>query len=201
MRRYALAFAMLWLGGAASAQDDGLQALQNQLSIAALDSGTFVQQRELSLFPQPLTSRGRFAHVRDHGLLWQVLEPVQSDLRILNSQVQQRRPDGDWSPPLLGAQGSQVAAQLLTSLLAADLEGLKSHFVLQAQSAEQGWVLQLQPHDAAVQSMLASARVRGGEQVEDLLIRFASGESMQIELQHDAKPRLTPAQEQALALD
>ncbi len=200
-RRWLLMLGLLLPASLAQAQDQALDSVRAQLLLPAIDSGRFRQQRELALFPNPLISQGQFVHVRARGLLWQVQQPLQSELRVLNGQVQQRTADGDWSPPLLGAQGSQVAAHLLGSLLSGDLEGLSRHFEMSAQLDEQGWVLQLVPLSSTVREMLRSATVRGGQQVRRLNIEFASKERMLIELNHDAEAVLNPAQKQALELE
>ncbi|MGJ8667950.1 MAG: LolA family protein [Oceanococcus sp.] len=197
-----LASLLIWvlIAPLAQAESDALQAIRAQLQLPVLDTGSFVQKRELAMFPQALISQGQFAHVRDAGLLWQVESPMQSDLRILAGQAQERIASGPWSDPLLGAQGSQVAAQLLTSLLAADLDALQTHFDVTGEIQAELWKLQLQPKQAAIQSMLQSASVSGASQVEQLNIVFASGEQMRIALTHDKAPALTPAQEQALEI-
>ena len=179
-------------------QSSALESIAQRLILPALDSGQFVQERELKLFPQALRSEGRFAHVHEHGLLWQVEKPLQSELRILNGQVQERTPGGQWSKPLLGAQGSQIAAQLLTNLLSADLTALQEHFELQAQVSKEAWNLALRPKQSALQSMLKFASVSGQQQVQSLMLQFSNDERMHIQLQHAAAAQLSPDQAQAL---
>lgn len=169
-----------------------LETIEQRLSRPALDSGQFEQVRELQDLPWPLRSSGEFAHLRDNGLIWRIQHPIFTEMRIRGERIEQRdSSDSPWAAPALGEQGQKLTAQLLASLLDADIALLKTHFSLAAQSDESGWRLELSPINAVMAQWLQGAVVQGNQVVESINIRFASGENMRIKLLRDPQSKVS----------
>ncbi len=177
-----------------------LAELALRLDLAEIGRGQFVQERELRILPQPLRSQGTFVFVRGVGLYWQVQQPLLSELRVRDGRVQERLDGtvGAWSEPLLGTQGSAIAARVLTGLLAADLVVLSEYFEPELSMSEEGWLLQLQPRAEALSAFLGRIQVRGDTQIRQLDIYGRDDELTRIVLAHEPGAPLSATERRVL---
>ncbi len=143
--------------------------------------GEFEQTKTLSGFDQALKSRGEFVQVRNHGVRWQTLEPIQSEMVLT--------PDGVRG--MAGAEDGAAAralADIFMGLFALDLEHLSRRFHLEAlePAADETWALQLIPRDPALQDVIAQVRIAGDATLDRVRFEDALGDTTEIRL-HDVE--------------
>ncbi|MDN5872909.1 MAG: outer membrane lipoprotein carrier protein LolA [Sinobacteraceae bacterium] len=148
--------------------------------------GTFTQRKYLAELGQPLVSSGRFVVAADHGLLWQIEQPVQAQLVITENHLVQRsdgheiaRIDADQQPTL------RVVAALLLAVFRADMAQLRQYFDIQKHSRDSGhWTMTLRPIAAAVGEFIDRVRIQGqgAAQIERIEIDQPGGDRSVIEL-------------------
>lgn len=160
--------------GTALAQIEGAKVLE----------GRFVQQRRLRGLTKPLESRGEFLLVRDLGIDWRTLEPVESELVITRAGLFVRNGDG--------AQARQpqlrVATELLFALFSLDLAALERRFVLSGVGSPASWQIGLRAREASTARAVRQAIIRGGTLVEAITLENGAGDAMHIEL-HEVSTR------------
>lgn len=183
-----------------TAGETPLQQLQARLVPAPLSRGNFEQSKQISFLPAPLVSTGRFVQLQGQGLYWVVEQPLSSELRIRDGQIQERLggADANWSAPLLGEAGSSVAARILSGLLAADLLVLDEYFQSELALAEDGWVLELQPRNANVAQVFGQIQVQGDSRVQALQWQNQQGEVTRIQLHYLPPAELSDGERQVL---
>lgn len=168
-----LAACGLWLlAGAAAAFD--LDQLGERLAAQQQISGHFVQEKHLRALPQPLVSRGQFELSAEHGLLWQVRQPVAQDYRIDDQGISRLTAQG-WQKQ----SGQDAAAQqsrLFLAVLRGDRSGLARDFALQLSGDEQAWQLQLTPSSVLLRQIFSGIRIEGGEVVERIELSETQGD-------------------------
>ncbi len=164
-----------------------LRAAMPDLGQVQVLRGRYRQRRILHEIPRPLLSSGEFLLVRDRGIWWHTLSPLESELTL-----------GSGGP--LRQSGAELAAPIFFALFALDLERLARSFdlfILQSgTSRAPRWVLGLRPRDAALAAWFDKATLSGGARVEQVTLFESTGDRTEIDLDALAHPRssLTPAE-------
>ena len=140
--------------------------------------GAFTQQRTLRGLPKPLESRGRFLLVRDLGLQWHTLEPVEDEFVLTRAGLRERRAGNARSRrPQFGP-----ATELLFALFSLDLDALDRRFELFGAGSTQDWQIGMRPRDNATARAIRQAVVRGGDRVQSIALVNGAGDQLLIEL-------------------
>jgi hypothetical protein len=152
--------------------------------------GQFAQQRTMRGLPRPLESSGEFLLVRDLGLRWHTLAPVEDEFVLTRAGVSASRP---------GARRTSLgpATELLFALFSLDLQALERRFELYGLGTPDSWNIGLRPRDKTTARAVREATVRGGRRVESIVLVNGAGDELRIRL-HDVLVRpgdLTPEQQ------
>ena len=153
--------------------------------------GRFAQQRTMRGLPRPLDSSGEFLLVRDLGLRWHTLAPVEDEFVLTRAGVSASRPGAKRTASL------GPATELLFALFSLDLESLERRFELYGLGAPDSWHIGLRPRDKATARAVKQATLRGGQRVESIVLVNGAGDELRIRL-HDVVVRpgdLTPEQQ------
>lgn len=185
---------------AAQAETD-LRAAMPGLGQVQVLRGRYSQRKFLREIPRPLISSGEFLLVRDRGIWWHTLTPLDSELMLPLVVAGLPRP----ATRALGKGQStgqeEHAASLFMALFTLDLDLLARSFdlfVIRSEAPEPRWSLGLRPRDAAVAAWFEQATLSGGERVERVTLFEAAGDRTEIDLDSAAQQlsSLTAAERQ-----
>jgi Outer membrane lipoprotein carrier protein LolA-like len=175
-----LAFACVSLGaGAARAACADPFALD-----VAYGAADFTQSRHLTGVRAPLVSRGR-VEVAAQSVVWRVTEPLDIRTTITPAGITQAVEGGP--PQSLGPQGGGdafLSSAGLFDLLAGNLAGLHAHYDLAREpaAASGDWRVRLTPRAASMARFVSHIAIAGCERLENVEVRQASGDWMEIAL-------------------
>ena len=198
-RRNLLIFlALLPLCARSQAPQDPLQALQARLATFDTVRAEFTQRKDIAAMKRPLLSNGRVLVSREHGVLWQLEQPLNMGYVLQADRIVEIAPDG--TRRLRSAQdqpGLGQVARVFRALLNAQNEALAEYFDLRPLPAAQGWAIELKPRQPQLAQYLQSIRLSGKDFVESIRIDEASGDRSLIEFQNSrGGGKLEPAEAQ-----
>lgn len=191
----------LTLAASLPAAADDFAVIESRLEHAEVARGSFEQRKFIAGFEHALVSSGRYLYSAQHGVLWTLLEPYAVHFRFTADGNDERAPDGDWLPMAGGDTGADLVRELTAALLAGDLAQLQTHFEMQAEIGDDGWLLNLVPRDPAWQRVFASARLSGDGRVRSLTLHEAGGDRTELSLRHADSEPLSDAERTALLRD
>lgn len=194
MRAVCLALALI----ASHAWGFDLAALEQQLAHHQRIHGQFSQSRFIPGLAAPLQSHGRFVMDRQQGLLWQLAQPWQLNLRLTAQGLAQQQ-DGQWLR--LNAQhASSHTSRLFLALLRGDRAELDKLFDSQLSGSSAQWQLTLQPKSLLLKQIFTRIEVHGGALLEQIDLHDTSGEHTRLTFsaQHTDQP-LSPQEALDLA--
>lgn len=162
-----------------------LRAAMPELGQTQVLRGHYRQRKFLPEIPRPLSSTGEFLLVRERGIWWHTLTPLDSELTLNRSSVQKK--------------SGEMAASIFFALFALDLETLARSFELfamEAGSPGSTWQIGLRPRDAALAAWFQRITLSGGEQLQQLTLFETAGDRTEIDLDAVAQPlsSLLPAE-------
>lgn len=163
----------------APAGQGGHTGVRDRLAQPAVLRGTFEQRKQLKGFRNPLVSRGDFLLLRDRGVAWDTTEPFASSTLLTRERLLTRLPDGSQRVVLDAAASPGMAAvnSLLMALVAGDVDALATQFRIEEVLApEGGWMLRLQPKEAALARVFQRITLRGDRYVREVEIEEAAGD-------------------------
>lgn len=183
MIRLLVAWCVLAAAQLAYAADSPVEQVRAQLQQPAVVSGHFEQTRELSGFPKPVKSRGRFLVARDHGVLWQTEAPFASTLRLTRGEILQKAGDtvtmrmsADKEPAVRAINGVMFA------LLSGDIAQLEQRFSVTGKVDGKRWALTLVPREASLAQVLTKIELNGQKFVEAVDMLDSNGDRTRIRL-------------------
>lgn len=160
-------------------ETDGVQSIAATLSEKSRNtvsiSGTFEQEKTISVLPLPLRSAGAFQYHRDRGLLWQTLHPVESTLRIDRNGLEL---DGS----ALNQMASQQVAAVMLAVFSGDISLIEAQFSLQESGSPENWKILLAPTSELLQKKITAIEISGGEFTEQVNFTAANGDSSRMHL-------------------
>lgn len=159
--------------------------LYSQVRQHRVINGDFEQIRELTGVPRPIRSSGRFVYWRDHGLYWEIREPV--------SQASTFTPDAviHWQSTTGLQQSGSVTSPLqkqingiLLAFFGGDTSSLEkifhSRWLPGNPSDAEHWTLELIPGMAVVKRSVKRITLSGDVHVKDLKIEASNGDKTRI---------------------
>lgn len=181
---------LLFAATAATSASDAVRVDEMSLQdvtarlIAPLQQGEFVQHKQLTNLPLPLTSSGHFA-IAPQLLLWTTTEPFVSQLRFDNSGVSQWE-DGVQVWQMSAADQPMVATlgNLLTAIVAADWLQLQQTFQLESASpvGEQCWQAVFKTQQNILARVIDQLQLSGCSAVESVILSERNGDITRIQL-------------------
>jgi hypothetical protein len=171
----------------------------------AIVRGHFTQKKILAELDHPLISTGHFVAAAGRGLIWQVQQPIKTQLVITPGQLVARsqghetlRVNADQQP------GLQVIAAVLLAVFQANTQRLRQFFTVQTKRGPAGrWTMTLRPKTQTVDAFIKQVTLAGAAEIKRITIAEPNGDRDVIALHIDAKgPRkLTPKERAALAIE
>lgn len=163
---------------------------------------TFTQTRHLPVISRPLVSTGRLIHARDHGLIWDIIEPMQVRTRVTAEGIFKTTAWQD--NERVTDHQMQAVSDLLVALLDADRDALEARFEVTLLPTEPGqWQIGLTPRQRLFRRVIARIELRGREPletqgIEAIQIEDANGQRTLLDLQQRVRSTapLTDAQQQ-----
>ena len=155
--------------------EDLLYQLSAKAGNLELMQGRFIMQRQISVLPLPLESKGRFEYRKGLGLRWETLSPLQS-LLIINQQGVSI--DGTER----NQRGLEQFAKALLDIFSGDIEGLDETFTISGIGDPTQWQMILKPRNHQVAARLVKIKVTGALYTESIEILESNLDSTRIDL-------------------
>lgn len=179
---------LLLLPGCLRAESSALlDQVAAQLNSADIVAGEFEQAQRIAVLSRPLVSHGRFVFSRDAGLLWEVLEPVQSSL-VFGADGEVRT-----SSAIAGARALGFVARLLNSVLGGELATLDDSFQVEGQVEAEGWSLQLNPRGGPLARFIDRIDLQGAATIEQVQLLDANGDQSTLTFRRVVFPAELPS--------
>lgn len=152
--------------------EDITQHLQQQMQI----TGQFKQQRYLRGMTVPINASGEFRFQKNGTLVWKMEKPFVSELHISDEGIEQTY--GDNQIPAAGTPGmNRAQVKLLLALLQGNTKVLHDYFDIHATGTRSDWRLYLVPKTALLQQVFHDITVRGGQYIQEVVLRETQGDS------------------------
>jgi hypothetical protein len=163
---------------AGETEDAQLAARVARLHAKGAIEREFVETKQLALLTAPLESRGRMAFVPPDRLLWEIVAPEPSILRVEGGQVELSRPGAKSRRLDLSAEpGARGLVDAIRLLLAGDLGALRRDYALTLAEERDAWHLALTPRAEAQRRVVARIELAGmGDAPRELWLKFANGD-------------------------
>ncbi|HZF15173.1 MAG TPA: outer membrane lipoprotein carrier protein LolA [Steroidobacteraceae bacterium] len=152
----------------------------DEIGRSTVVEGKFRQQRTVRKLPRPLQSTGDFLLVRQLGLRWRTLEPIQDEFVLtrqgLSLKSQQRN--------LPRARRIELGAvtDLMFALFSLDVDALDRRFALFGDGSSTNWQIGMRPRDRATAGAIRQVTVHGGLHVDSIAIVNTAGDELRVEL-------------------
>ncbi|MGF1755271.1 outer membrane lipoprotein carrier protein LolA [Vibrio makurazakiensis] len=162
-----------------------LNDVQQALASHSLVRGEFTQTRNMEMFSQPLTSKGRFLLDKENGLLWDQTAPFPVKLVLTKDKLSQKF--ADQTPQIITAKENPMAfyfSHIFLSVFHGDTEQLKQQFDLifsPSQDTHNQWELKLSPKAAPLSSVFNNIILVGNSDIEKITLEEVRGDSTVIE--------------------
>lgn len=154
-----------------SARSQAIQSLQ----------GHFEQQKTIAVLPVPISSSGRFSFEQGKEVVWEILVPVQSRLKLTPGGIDFADANGEQKTPAQAQQaGAEIVARIFMGVIAGELDSLQDYFTLSASGTAGDWHIQLVPRTANLSAYITRIELDGGEFTEHLNIMEANGDKTYI---------------------
>ena len=154
-----------------SAENSLLEVLSNKAKSIESFSGTFIQQRKITVLPLPLISAGEFSYHYQTGMVWHTLKPIQSKIYITDQHIQTENIESTSH-----AAGSTQLAKTLLGLFSGDFQSLSKQFNIEVKGDNSQWHLHLTPKNQLVANQIKFIDIRGKETTESVAIADANGD-------------------------
>ena len=165
----------------AVAVDPVVGKIQSMLAKPSVLCGRFDQTKQLSGMKKPLASNGRFCVVAGKGVLWRILQPFPSTLRLTRDEIINYQ--GDRVAMRLDAKQEPTVRMInsvLFALLAGDLGQLDTLFEVTGSSEANSWHVSLKSRQAALAKAIGAISLDGGTYVKNIHMQEAGGDHTDI---------------------
>ncbi|TAK91856.1 MAG: outer membrane lipoprotein carrier protein LolA [Burkholderiaceae bacterium] len=200
------AFLLIFLSVASAQAHDAALADQvaQQLRALPVVRASFTQSKNIAVLKRPVVSTGRFVFSREHGIAWELLQPLRITYLLQAAGVTEIAADGRVRRQSgREAQGMYQVGKILNALWSGQTTVLDPLFNTDMQGRLEQWSLKLSPKSAPLSDFLARVSVTGaGARIERVQVTEASGDVLTIVFQASAEPvslSLTPQELQLFA--
>ncbi|MBA4108117.1 MAG: acyltransferase [Leptothrix sp. (in: Bacteria)] len=171
-----LAFGML-LGGAAQAQDWGVDTLMQLLAQNRSSRATFVEQKYLSAVEAPLESSGELVYEAPDRLEKRTLKPSPESLVLDKDVLLLERKGRKRSIPLQSYPEVGAFVESIRATLAGDRKALDQNYQVALEGKRDRWHLLLRPLQAKAAAMVSQVKLSGErERVDTIEILQGNGD-------------------------
>lgn len=173
MIRVLFASVLLAFSALLFADSAALQAIDQQLSKPVLLHGHFEQRKSIRILANPLLATGEFSVVRNQGVIWNMQQPMASQL-IISAKGIEGADIGD-------NRAMGYIGKILNQLLSGDIAVLEQQFTINiVQQDEQGWAITLLPRSSLFAKAIRQIDLSGQQHIHHLLLHEASGDKTEV---------------------
>ena len=158
-----------------------MEDLQGLLAKNSIVRGDFAQSRTMSMFKQPLLSKGHFVLSKDNGLLWRQTQPFSVFLTLTQNKLKQQF--ANQTPQLMSAKDNPMVfyfSHLFLSLFQGNTQALTLQFDLLLTGNKNHWQLNLTPKEAPLNQVFSSIQLAGSDYINSLLLTENRGDKTSI---------------------
>ncbi len=161
-------------------RDGLLKSALDEIGRSTVVEGKFRQERTVRKLPRPLESTGKFLLVRELGLQWRTLEPVEDEFVLTHQGL-----------ALKGLQANRARSRhielgavtdLMFALFSLNVDSLDTRFTLFGDGNSGNWRIGMLPRDPATARAIRQVTVHGGLHVDSIAIVNAAGDELRVEL-------------------
>lgn len=149
-----------------------LQSITRDVARPDVLRGTFVQEKQVAGFRNPLRSEGRFVVARGRGVVWTTLKPFPSEMVVTADRILSRQADGRSRVELDAREQPALRSvnATLFALMSGDVAALSSRFDVDARREGEAWTLSLTPKSPALAKAFSALQLRGDRYVREVEI-------------------------------
>lgn len=150
---------------------------EQRLAPGQVLTGTFVQERHLKGFKQPIRSSGKYLITASDGLVWQTLKPFPATLVITRREVVQMQ-NGEvvGRQTLTGRGGASHLVEILSGVLTGRMQGGKGLELGEREGEHTNWRQDIRFSGAASAARIDRIELHGGEFVRQAEIFRTGGD-------------------------
>lgn len=145
--------------------------------------GTFVQEKRIEGFRNPLRSTGDFVLAAELGVLWETRAPFPSQVVLTRDRIASRQPDGTLRIEADATRQPGLAAINATffALMSGDVAMLSERFNGEAMPLpDNRWRLALTPRPGPLAQAFTTLTLEGGRFVEQVTLHDTQGDETRI---------------------
>lgn len=189
---FVFALCVVAFANAASEESDSralIRQLNERIVLEEKISGSFRQEKYISVLPDALESHGSFTYDHEAGLMWETLAPISNRL-VFDKQGIRQSMDGETVWEIDAQQPAVVTiTQVISSVLAADWATLQEYFSIDGNIDAAGWQLQLKPRDEVLEQVVSSISVSGDRVLEAMTLVESNGDRSEIAFVMQVQPQ------------
>jgi len=148
--------------------------------------GAFIQRRYVPSLQDPVESRGRFFYDRGRGVVWRVVEPIESELVMTQTAAYQDGESVDAGPVL------ELVEALLRATFAGDFEPLERRFRVERHGGDEAWRVELTPIDDTTAKAITRIMLTGSAEPESVTIVASDGARTELVFNRVRRPDKLP---------
>lgn len=184
----------------AAPADDIATRLGTRLEQAPVIRAQFEQKKDMAAFKKPLITRGRLVFARQHGVLWQIEQPLKLTYVLQEGRMVEIGDDG--AVQTRTTQDAPAVAQIgriFRALLGGQTKALAEFFDSTGSGdPDKAWILTLNPRNPQVGQFIKHITLTGGKHVDNLRIEEANGDTATIRFRQTIEASELSAEERKL---
>ncbi len=192
-------FVLIFLSVASAHAHDAALADQvaKQLRESSVVRASFTQTKNIAVLKRPIISQGRFVFSKEHGIVWELQQPIRITYLLQPSGVIEIAADGRVRRQSgREAQGMYEVGRILNALWSGQTTVLDPLFHTDMQGKLEQWSLKLLPKAPPLSDFLSGVTVTGtAARIVRVQVSEAGGDLLTIAFQSEAQPLPLNAQE------
>gem|GEM_PF-721598 len=168
-----------------------------QLRESSVVRASFTQTKNIAVLKRPIISQGRFVFSKEHGIVWEIQQPIRITYLLQSSGVIEIAADGRVRRQSgREAQGMYEVGRILNALWSGQTTVLDPLFHTDMQGRLEQWSLKLSPKAAPLSDFLSGVAVTGSAaRIVRVQVTEAGGDVMTLAFQPEVQPLPLNAQE------
>lgn len=183
----------------AAPADDIATRLGARLEQVPVIRAEFEQRKDMAAFKKPLITRGRLVFARQHGVLWQIEQPLKLTYVLQEGRMVEIGEDG--AVQTRTTQDAPAVAQIgriFRALLGGQAKALAEFFDSTGSGdPDKAWTLTLNPRNPQLGQFIKRITLGGGKHVVSIRIEEANGDTAIIRFKNTAEAKVLSAEEMA----
>lgn len=184
----------------AAPADDVANRLGAHLEQAPVIRAEFEQKKDMAAFKKPLVTRGRLVFARQHGVLWQIEQPLKLTYVLQEGRMVEIGEDGTTqSRTTQDAPAVAQVGRIFRALLGGQTKTLAEFFDSSGNGdPDKAWTITLNPRNPQVSQFIKRITLAGGKHVDSIRIEEANGDTASIRFRQTVEANELSAEERKL---